>query len=306
MDIREILRVWSKYQDNIRRFRDGSNAYDIPYFIAQFRELAGFLRENEPFLREWMMEYFVTHRQSIFMKWWRKHVYDWAINSARLHPLAEQEWDTVFGDLAVYRFSTAAKAVEKMKALWSVDHCDDVTILAIHEGLDCTSFPCNYCDEREDAWRCELRRRIIHSQHPLLNPNVKIYGLPQISNLKIYGLPQISNQWSLPHIWGMIKGKICYDLDEYKEHMCGKRVQDRLAKGKTGRECMQNFIWKAFEFRGWGVDRFDVCWSERFQILPKNMKDDYEVFCILWNVVDLISFTVSLDLPWLEEIGTMM
>jgi len=293
MDIREILTQWAAYQDNIRQFRNGPNAYDIPYFIAQFRELAVFLQEKEFFLREWMMEYLRAHRQTIFIKWWRKHIYDWAMGSPLLHPLAEQEWDMLFGDQAVSRFSTAAKAVEKMNALWSIKHCDDVTILAIHEGLDCDSFPCSYCDEREDAWRYELQRRLIHSQHPLLNPAIKIWDAPRISN-----------EWTLPHIWGMVDKKICYNLDEYKEYMCKERVQDRLFTGeigKTKRECMQNFIWKAFEYRGWGVDRFEINWTQRLRILPKNIKDDYEIFCILWNIVDLISFTISLDLPWLKE-----
>lgn len=68
MDIREILTQWAAYQDNIRQFRNGPNAYDIPYFIAQFRELAVFLQEKESFLREWMMEYLRAHRQTIFIR----------------------------------------------------------------------------------------------------------------------------------------------------------------------------------------------------------------------------------------------
>ena len=275
--IKELCQTWYNYQKDIRQFTKGPHAYEIPYFVQQLREMSLFLHENIPIICIWVSEYLQANKSTIFVKFWRDHVHQYAKGHAVLHPRAK-EWDEVFNEPDI-RLTTAIAAVNKIRSMRDITHCDDITILAIHEGKEHNGdFMCDYCDTQDYYWRLELERRLKHSVHPLLNPDRSMYVKPAISD------------WRPPYIFNDINHKTYYELEECFEELCQIRARERVKMGRTVREHMEHFLGN--HFSQWCIN------SWRYE----RIKTDYDLFIILWNVLPIVLHAVSIDLPWINKI----
>lgn len=272
--------------------------------IQLFKELAEFLRTHEPAMRQWMMEYLDKNRKEIFVKWWSNHVSEWAKdvrnhNNITLHPNTQQEWDTIFGDDKATCFELAHRVGTEARSRYDFKNCDDLTILAIHEGKehDGTCWGCDLCDEQTHAWETELVRRITNSCHPLLNPDkgkYLHYGWRHKEKVAM-----ICDQ-EPPHRWGTVyseeryhRGTMCYTLEEYEAFMRRTRRKKYGETGQTPKQAIEPILYEAVYHGGWGIRYFE------------NYKTEYDAFICLWNTLDLMPLSFELDLRRLQEVEEM-
>lgn len=290
-DVCEFENITSDY------YRNGKRA------IQLFRELADFLRMHEPALRIWMTEYLAKNRAEIFVKWWSTHVSEWAKDQMnkfpkkKLHPHTQQEWDRLFAEEPEACFTLAKRVTADAHNRRDITQCDDLTILAIHEGRECDddAWECYFCDTRDDAWTTELQRRLLHSSHPLLNlEKARFIYLSWRYKDALRAL----GDWTPPHFWGTVPAenrqeKDCYDLEEYTNYMRKRRAEDY---GKTGQTPMQALEPMFF------IPRYYGGWSIRYY---EHYKTEYDAFILLWNKLDLLPVSLTLDLARLREIEEM-
>jgi hypothetical protein len=184
MSIDPILREWFWRIKQIQDIDDQETVAfgNVSLAIERFQELAAFLQAYLPTLRAWMTEYLDKNRSSIFIRYWGEILHDEALRThSRINPCvlqAKQEWDSVFGKDPSTCTSLADSVANETRRISTLSHCDDPTILAIHEGKEhkysCEWFGCDYCEDQERAWSSELNRRLTQSSHPLLNPKKQI------------------------------------------------------------------------------------------------------------------------------------
>jgi hypothetical protein len=301
-EIWKLIEKWNLFIKEIQQFKnkDSRYHYNVKRAMQLYRELAAFLRTNEPVLRAWMVSYLGKYRRQIFVRWWCMHVSQWATEQIKdnfpekkLHPDTQRVWDSMFGAEKGTQFSLAYTVIMQAKAKRELKGCDDLTILAQHEGKQCdgNGFYCDLCDTQEHAWHQELIRRVTESQHILLNPTI------YYRHSAFYNESQsvIIASWSPPHIWGKkYKNRSpvdINDIDEYKEHLTTERLSKR--DGQTPIQATHDFISATLSFSaGWHVS---VC-----------EQDKYIAFCGLWNTLDIIDYVINLDLPRVDEIEAML
>jgi len=245
-----------------------------------------------------MMNYLEKHRPKIYMKWWRHHIHNWARGNIDfiyrhhiLHPDAREEWDRVFGANQETCFSLADRMIEHLSKKVPISQCDDPTILAIHEGRACHGdWYCDRCEERDMRWKNELTRRLTECNHPALNLQRYLWMSDQII------LEKIGNTWEPPHVWGYKM----YHLGEYVTYMASQRDKDVLSPhrrmGQTPFQKMKDLLSNVFQCGGWELPR--VYYSANEQ--EKQM--EYIRFLQLWNGLDLIFYSIHMDLPKIEAL----
>jgi hypothetical protein len=295
-----ILEKWSQIQKDIWCFdyEKSPHYYNVKRVLGLYRSLAELLKKEEPVLRAWTNAYLETYRRDVFVRWWGRHVLEWAkdrldsrFNNKELHPDAEHTWDSVFGSSAQTRFSLAHTVVENAVAKLPLDKCDDLTILAIHEGKQ--------CDDGMYCFLCEdIKRRVFHSRHPLLNSDMQTY----FSN-RIKAFPE---NWTPPHVWGTIYGRgsshECFDRDTYVDYMKKRRAEEYGKDGLTPIQATKSLISMANHTGKWNHHLGMEYLKQRFE----NEKDrQFEVFYTLWNTLDLLQISIDLDLQRIDEIDDM-
>lgn len=297
----ETLTEWEKRTKEIKEFQNekGIHYYNVRRVIELFRELSVFLRTNEPALCSWMMEYLANHRKEIFVRWWGTHVSEWAAEqvsrfpSKQLHPNTQVEWDRIFGKEKDTCFSLAHAVAKEAHAKHDIQFCDDKTILAIHEDKEHEGncFLCDLCEDQESLWTNELKRRLEHSAHPLLNPKRSRYfhySHTWKDKLEL-------GDWSPPKFFGTIyegrgKSHDCYNLAEYKQNMVTSFLQQQ--RGNTPIQATKHFLDNAF-WHGWMIP------------YGCSFKEEYNAFLLLWNCMDCIEPAIVMGLPIFQEIEEM-
>lgn len=299
-EIEPIILEWNEKIKKIKGFNERQTPQygNVNHAVNAFRELATFLKEKEPILRKWMMNYLGEHRPKIYMKWWRHHIHNWARGNIDfiyrhhiLHPNAKEEWNRVFGLNQETCFLLADRMIENLCKKIPISQCDDPTILAIHEGREHRGdWYCDHCEEQEMRWKNELMRRLTECNHPALNLERHLW----ISDQTI--LDKIGNKWEPPHEWG----NKMYHLGEYVTYMASHRDRDVLSThrrmGQTPFQKMKELLSNVFQCSGWELPR--VYYSANEQ--KKQM--EYIRFLQLWNGLDLIFYSIHMDLPKIEAL----
>jgi hypothetical protein len=301
-DICELIEKWKYYEKEISRFENKCDPYhnNVKRVLDLFTELAGFLEINLPRFQTWIMAYLEKHRLQIFVSWWNNHVSTWAESQIKnnfpdkhLHPETERIWDSVFGDSAETRFSLAKAVVEKMREQRLFKYCDDLTILAHHEGKPCESngWYCDMCETQEERWHTELKRRALHSYHPLLNKDRSTYLCFWTKQL-----PEHMALWTPPHAWGTIyterESFPCYDISQYEEYITESRKKTYAKDGQTPIQATKDFLFEALYHGGWRINFYKT--------------DEYDTFVALWNKLELIPISIRLDMPRIQQIREML
>lgn len=275
----EIIAEWNF---RVRQIKDIDVAETVSYgnvnlAIDRFTSLAWFLRTYLPILQEWTATYLEENRAAIFTRYYREQINKWTLNhidryTPLLHPAAVSEWNAVFPSAP---FEEANELLTEIMKKHKITECDVPEIATMHDGIehDDSWWGCDLCTDQEHKWDAELRRRIKTANHPLLN-------------MKITLPPCTVSTWEPPHTWSYGEAK-WLTLDVYKDVM--KKIRATTpATGKTPIQAMRMIMPFMLRYGGWQLDEI------RFI-----QKDPYHRFMQLWNVLDLISYTIFLDLPTL-------
>lgn len=287
--IENLFKEWDQHLQLIKEI-------DVPYktgcgnvnlCVERFRALAEFLMQNLGTLREWMMTYLEEHRKEIFLTFWMNHIHKWMLGHLDyfqreiLYPQAEAEWDRVFGE--EYPFSLALQRARDLQAIFPIEKCDDVVIKRIHEGKphNGNGFICDWCEDQEWQWHKEVKRRMTNSSHALLSGTLTHYR-------KNMWLNKVST-WEPPHLWGWNSSREpCHNLDEYKQSIRQRAVTEEH-QGLTPIQRLHKLLPTIMGKNGWCAH---ISYS----------KTPHDRFFQLWNSLDLILFTIQLDLPRLVEL----
>lgn len=291
-ELENIMKIWHQHITTIKEIdKPNTISYgNVNICIQRFRELADFLQQHVPMMREWMMNYLQEHRKEIFYTFWRNHIHTWLKGHIdrnqrhHLYPQAEQEWDHVFG--SSYPFSLALQRTLDLQAIRSIDKCDDVVIRAIHQDIEHNGgwWGCDYCDEQEMAWNHELQRRMQHSLHPLLSTEWNGY---QIKGLLLNW--KDGDTWEPLHNWGWIHHQQpCTDLNEYKQYIKSRLIEFQSSNGLTPIQRIRPLLNYILSHKGW-------CIQNEYSNSP------YHRFLQLWNTLDLVLYSIQLHLPILID-----
>jgi hypothetical protein len=292
-----ILKEWETRIEEIRQFeQEGHHLYhNVKHAIGLFRSLASWLREQTPLLRTWMNAYLVKHRPEIFVSWWGTNFSNWAIGTLEqhryrsLHPHAQMEWDRMFGSDPATCFSLAHRVAIAAHSKIHFDHCDDITILAIHEGKEHESdgWSCNLCDDQEDVWRTKIIHDLQHCHHPLLNTELRRW---LHMSWRWKDRMATLGAWEPPHMYYEIDRSTCYDTEQFKTYI--RTIREEI-NGTTPCSIMISFVKIVLFYGAWRPLYFN------------DYKNEYNTFLLLWNCLDLVEATLELDLPRLQQIEEM-
>ena len=271
MNIDPILREWFWRIKQINDIDDQETVAfgNVSLAIERFQELAAFIQAYLPTLRAWMTEYLDKNRSEIFIRYWGEILHDEAFRThSRTNPCvlqAKQEWDSVFGQDPASCTALSDRVAKETRKIWNVSHCDDPTILALHEGKEhyssCEWFGCDHCEDQERAWHSELHRRMIQSSHPLLNPKKRVlisYSFRSELNEVV-----VQQKWEPPRPTEPRKS--------FPEEKCGQTLIQQF----------RSFL--PILIDGWSL-------SYHYE------KDPYKQFFQLWNTLDGIMDIIKNDL----------
>ena len=290
-EIERILTEWGTRVDQIMLFNTPETLSfgNVNRAIARFRSLAQFLQYYEPILREWMMTYLAENRKMIFARWWTEHIAKWTESHTEryiwvpvLHPEAKTEWDSVFGSTE-FCFEKAEQVAQDTRKNLPFENCDNQTIIDIHAGKDHYYDDwdgCWYCEEQKHVWCSLLLQRMKQTSHPLLNGNWQsIIDTPELDTI---------GDWSPPHKWDYEYVRDYYDLATYKEYLTRERSALPILPGETMYMIMKKFVPLILRRGGWLLH-------------STSKKTPYDRFIQLWNTLDLVLFSIRLDIPKLAE-----
>jgi hypothetical protein len=306
------------------------------------KEIANFIETHEPTLRQWMNEYLAANRHIIFMKSYSNLMHLWVKDQIMenfpkrtLHPEIQKSWNSIFGKDHSMCFELAMKAFRHAKSRIPASRhgypivgfleqsdlcdrvneggslmctacgtCDDPIILALHYNKDCNSDgwnDCYHCEEQTDLWKKELLRRLSNSPHPLLNPEArKWYILGRWSHKSKYlkqEYPDLPDSWQPPHHWCRNcyhnASDKCYDFDKYINYVqCS--LSHFASKGMVPVEATKTLLVY--------ID-YAAAWKPHHS--SKDFSDEYEVFDLLWNSLDILKESLPLGRNRIEEIEAM-
>ena len=285
--LEEVLTEWDNRVNQIKLFNTPEmlSFGNVNVAIERFRGLAQFLQYYVPLLQDWTTNYIKAHRAEIFTWWWMEHINKWVVSHGDphshikyLHPNAKAEWDNIFGQTE-FCFSIAEQVAKATKEKLPISQCDEPRIVAIHEP-----YPhkydwdhCWYCDDQEREWSKELKRRILQSDHPLLNLDYTVVlNRPELDGL---------GEWEPPHKWSNEYA----DVDEYKEYIRIQRSMKTDKPGQTPYQIMKRLVPEMLSHSGWVL-------SHSYKRTP------YDRFIQLWNTLDLVLHCIRIDLPRLVEL----
>lgn len=271
MSIDPILREWFWRIKQIQDIDDQETVAfgNVSLAMERFQELAAFLQAYLPTLRTWMMDYLDKNRSEIFIRYWATEIHNHALRTHLiLIPHLQQgikEWDSVFGKDPATCYDLADQVAKKTRAIWNVSHCDDPTIMALHEGKEhhtsCEWFGCDHCEDQQRAWEHELMRRLTESSHPLLNHNKRTFLHYRFK--KELDEVVVQQKWEPPR---------------------STEPRKPFPDAKQGQTVIQRFrSMLPIMISGWSL-------SDRYE------KDPYKQFFQLWNTLDEIMGVIQTDL----------
>jgi hypothetical protein len=275
--VRSVLEEWKYYIHEINQFHNGrsDNYYVEDRIPVLFRQLASFLQENEPILRDWMMGYVQTYRKEILIRWYITHVSEWAMDQIKrfpkkkLHPRVAEEWDRLVG---VLPFSTIEKTVKGFHAIRDISHCDVPSIIDIHRGKRCDDCLCCFlCEEEEAEWNNELKQRLKES----------------LSSLLVIRDPPDMEDWTPPYSYRDSTGEYI-DRNEYKIYLCERRIK-KYKPHQSTREMILELIHETMYHSSWTLPHW-------------NTTNEYELFLLLWNALDIIRASIRIDITHITRI----
>lgn len=180
-----------------------------------------------------------------------------------------EDWDRFIG---VTPFSTIYQTVMAYYAIRDIYHCDVPEINAIHKGKECDDWiGCFLCEDSEHAWANELAKRLKDSLSSLLS----IRGVPCIED------------WIPPYSYHNESGNYV-DRHDYKIYLCERRTK-KYNSDQSTREMIQALIDETMYHSAWTLSNWKI-------------KDDYELFLLLWNTVDIIPFSIRIDMSHIKHI----
>ena len=266
--------------------------------VPSFHDLAAFLRENTPILREWMNNYLHANRDRIFLQYCCEHVQDWAIDQVKhrtkipptyfcadpikpveLSPTIVEKWTSIFEGTPA-RFSIVQEMIDHTVSLWDPCHADDPAFHAIHKNLAHLDYDlwddwhCAYCHSQETWWHNELIRRMTSCMHPLLN----VDAYPTMD-----GWRREITQWSPPH---RPRQLMPLPIQLNVGYFPGKY------QAEVPRICTS-------AGRGWALTPFKPCDHWRTAYEPHT---PFQRFIQLWNTLDRVMDTIQRDLPMIIEL----
>ena len=289
--IEQILAEWQTRVDQIMLFTTPETLSfgNVNRVIARFRALAQFLQHYEPVLREWMMTYLAENRKMIFARWMTEHISRWTESHTEryiwipvLYSNAKTEWDTVFGTTE-FCFNKAEEVARSIRKHIPFENCDDQAIIDIHTGKEHEYDHwdgCWHCDDQERAWCSLLTQRMKQMPHPLLNGNWQSI----MDRLEL----DVLTDWAPPHKWDYEYVRDYHDLTTYKEYLARERDALPILAGETMYQTMTKFVPLILRRGGWLLH-------------SPSKKTAYDCFVQLWNTLDIVLFTIRLDIPKLVE-----
>ncbi len=310
-EVQEILQIWKTKAKELMAFKE----QNCIAAAANAKELVSFLQSSEPILRTWMNNYLAKNRETIFVKSYSSLILQWNKDlnlkfyiDKPQYIYVKEQWDRIFGSKPAYCFNLMEKVVlaaANRLCTYSADFiahqnlCDDLTILAIHEGQVCSGDNwdgCYTCNTQYDMWKDELCRRLYESQHPLLNPNARCSWRIR----ECFRENPLSDDWLPIHHWCRNNRycsnshPLCYDFNEFCDKMKIQLSTSYSSKGYTPSSACSSFL-------------SDLCnWA---LMDPRDYKKDftkeYEVFDFLWNSLDIIRESYDLVLERAQEITDM-
>ena len=292
MEIDPIIAEWDIRVKQIMLFTTPETLSfgNVVVAIRRIRSLAQFLQHNEPILREWMMTYLAENRKEIFARWWTAHINRWVQTHTErychrkvLHPNTKTEWNSVFGNTDIC-FEKAEQVALDTEQKRPFKCCDDPVILKMHEAKEHVYDDwegCWYCEEQEHAWQICLEKRLKQTSHPLLNGDWQsILQRPELDSITV---------WEPPHKWDYEYTPNYHDLATYKEYIIKQRALLSINSGETMYQAMRKFIPAIFQYGGW-------------LLASSSKKTPYDRFIQLWNTLDLILFSIRIDIPTLVDL----
>lgn len=315
--VKDIIEEWKNKFKIIGRPKEGE---DYKYknclrTISEARDLVEFLRASEPTLRIWMNEFLSKNRKNIFIQTYSSIILHWTKDLNLKYYLdrpeylhVKEEWDKIFGSQPAYCFSLMEKVIfaasERLQGygcefIKYQDLCDDLTILALHEGQQCHGDEwdgCYTCNTQYDLWKAELMRRINECQHPLLNPKARCYWRMN----ECFEKNPLPDNWEPPHKWCADSihycsksHPLCHSFDQICDKMRNTFSITYASKGYTPMNACSSFL-------------FDLQYLAMMNSFDGSKEPkEYEVFDFLWNSLDIIRESYDLVLERAKEIEDM-
>jgi len=291
MEIEPIIAEWEYRVKQVMLFTTPETLSfgNVVVAIRRIRSLAQFLQYNEPILREWMMTYLAENRKEIFVRWYTEHVNRWVQTHTEryyhrkvLYPNAKTDWNRVFGNTDIC-FETAEQIALDTQNKRPLSFCDEPSIIQMHEAKEHTYDDwegCWYCEDQERAWQLCLEKRMKQMSHPFVNGDWR--SITHRSELLMI------TDWEPPHKWDYESHTNYHDLDTYKVHICKQRAALSVHPGETMYQAMKKFVPMMFHCGGW--------------LLPFSTKNTaYDRFIQLWNTLDIVLFSIRMDIPALAD-----
>ena len=295
VDIIVIMEEWRTHYKVLKARDNGYDYTNGPRLAANMKELVKHLRYSEPTLRTWMNNYLAEHLEEVFIRSNASITRQWIKNQILdIHPSAElpegfkECWDLIFADHQAHCFNLVEQLLAQAKSRIpgtfnslkdQPELCDDLAIMALHEGIKCKYtdwIGCELCENQTDRWRQELLRRAC-STHVLLGAD---HYLGLHYSWKCYGeYAALNADWKPFHHW--------HDNCDFRSHRsaCCYNLEAYIADAKT---C----VTKTFASEG----KTPVQAASSLQYYPSMARLDlwnfgtkeYEVFETLWNRLDVI------------------
>lgn len=329
-DVQQILLDWRALWNDIQIYNFNNPKSPIFHnckkIVATLKEIAIYIETHEPTLRQWMNDYFATNRHMIFLKSYSSLMHLWMKDQIMenfpkrtLHPELQKTWNSIFGNDHSMCFELAMKAFKHAKSripaashgypivgfLDQSELCDDPTILALHYNKDCDSDgwnDCYYCEQQTNLWKKELLRRLAYSPHPLLNPEERKWYIlgrwNETSKFVKQEYPDLPDSWQPPHHWCRANcyhedSNKCHNFDVYMNHL-QRGLSHFGSKGLVPVEATKTLL-IYIDYAG--------AWKPHPSL--KDFSDEYEVFDLLWNSLDILKESLPLGLIRIAEIEAM-
>jgi hypothetical protein len=295
-NMREIVDKWSEILDNIlqTRLSFNENYNNCVYITSAAEKFLDYAESVIPQLREWIFDYLEKNRQYCWLKYGTDIISKYIANP-REYPLpanVDKTWSLFFDKPLIsadISFENALELDKHFNNKCKMSMCDDVAILGIHEGKECSNngWYCDYCEDMSYAWEKKVEQERTSSKNIFLNPILRDKFIQEYMDT----YTSAPADWEPPENYGYCyKDNLTYNkykitsIAEYSRAIREER-QRYLGKGLTPVQYLQHFV-QQITNSGTG---YSILYSRGTR------KSDYEIFLILWTLIDVIYFMIDTD-----------
>lgn len=297
--MREIVNKWTELLNKILHIQlEHSPHYNnCVYAIKSADEFLSYAESVIPQLREWVFEYLDNNRQYCWLKYGIDTICNYIANP-RESPLPadiDKTWALFFDKPSPVpnkydiSFESALALDKYFNRKRTMSMCDDKSILEIHKDKECCNngWYCDYCEDMSYAWEKKVEKERTSSDNIFLNPTLREEFIQEYMHTH----NNTAVDWEPPGNYGYYyKDNLTYNkckitcIAEYYKAITEER-QRYLQKGLTPIQYLHHFV-QQITNSGTG-----------YSILYRyNMhKSDYEIFVILWTLIDIIYFMIDAD-----------